>query len=419
MKKNDITIAEAQRHVISAILTYGSNDENVSKVLSEMRISDFDNAVYAAVFKASQELYRQGNPVDMVSVAIHMGDDILPVLTECEGLCLTTANLNYYVRLIREHRKKIAVARRFNEALEQDCYADEIIKLADELKANVSNEDYTDATIGAVCDSVKNMCAPLDQSSRIATGFLKLDKVLGKLEKGTVSIIGAYPSCGKTAFALNIINHNHRRSKNKCVLFSLEMTAGQIFERLASDRCDIDYGHIRNHELNAAEKDKIGQFSANIIKERRLIICDSIYCIEEIVRTIGEIKPDYAVIDFLHCVRAIKRCESRRTEIDYISQCLKQAAKRYSCHIIVLCQVSRPEKGIKRSPKMSDLKESGGMEQDGDYIIMLDRTYVQDKTADPCEAMVLIDKNKYGDTGAIAFRFLGHKQRFVEQIHQE
>lgn len=416
MKNNDITIEEAQKHIISAILTYGSGDDNVRKCIEQMEKADFDNPVYGAVFETAKRLHNSFKPADMVTIAVEMGDGALPALADCEGLCITTANLCYYMRLIREHRKKTSVARRIKEAFESDNYIDELIKITEDARKGDGAEDYGRQTADAVLNAVRDMCSPLDESKRIATGFLKLDKVSGKLEKGTVSIIGAYPSCGKTAFALNIINYNLRHTKNKCVLFSLEMSAAQIFERMVSDRCDIDYSSIRQHTLSEEERKKAGMLSANVAKTGRLIICDRIYYAEEIVKTIGDIKPDFAVIDFLHCVRAVKKCENRRTEIDYISQCFKQCAKRYGCHIIVLCQVSRPEKGTKRPPRMSDLKESGGLEQDGDYIIMLDRPYVLDKEADPAEASVLVDKNKYGDTGQIMYKFFGHKQRFVERI---
>ena len=147
------------------------------------------------------------------------------------------------------------------------------------------------------------------------------------------------------------------------------------------------------------------------------MIDDMYYC-EEICRAIGDLQPDYVVIDFIHCVRAIKKCENRRSEVDYISQSFKICAKNNNCHIILLSQLHRSDKEKNRPPRMSDLKESGGLEQDGDYIIMIHRPYIFDKTSDPTETYILLDKNKYGDCGQLQFKFWGQFQRFVENVQQ-
>ena len=146
---------------------------------------------------------------------------------------------------------------------------------------------------------------------------------------------------------------------------------------------------------------------------KRLNILDDAYTVEDIARGIAQTKPQLAIVDFIQCIRTTQRFQNRRNEIDYISQEFKRLARRYDCHIMVLSQITRSGS---EAPRMSDLKESGGLEQDGDYIMMLHRPYVLDKDAsvDPEESYILLDKNKYGRTGKVELRFRGDFQRCTE-----
>lgn len=412
---NGAVIREAERNILSSIIQFASYPE-VLCVIDKLTATDFTDDGCRDVFNAAVSLRQKNVDIDMVSLGAELGDSFYPILTDLSCIAITSASINHHVRILQEERQRDRIRKKFAEVCEAEDILSELNKIIEEEKGRVSTNNYADDCNKALVEAVVNICTPLDTESRIGTGFLRLDRALGKFERKTVSIIGAYPSGGKTAMAINIINYNLKHTKHKCVFFSLEMSIQQIYERMVADRCGINYSNIRDRNLNGDEKGKVGLLCNSLSRSKRLIIIDTIYYVEEICKAISDLKPDFVVIDFIHCVRTVKKCESRRSEIDYISQCFKQCAKRNNCHIILLCQLSRPEKGTKRGPRMSDLKESGGLEQDGDYIIMLHRPYVLDKQCDPCEAHILLDKNKYGDTGQIEFSFMGHYQRFVEQI---
>ncbi len=414
MKK--LVAAEAEKYILSCIIQFGHNDRGVCYALSKLDKLDFADSINRDVFVAASRLYQAGKQIDAISVSAELGDGYIDTIGELIFVVSTSANIKYYVRLLKEERQRDRIIYNLNKAIEGDDLLPSLEKIIEKERGRVLTQDYDSTCAENLTNAIKSICTPLDHSTRIKTGFLKLDNALGGLEKSTVSLIGAYPSCGKTAFAINIINNNLLKASSKCAFFSLEMLTQQIFERFISSYCSINYGVIREHKLKQEQIQEASVLYKAILNSKKLTIIDDIYYCEEICKAISDIKPDYVVIDFLHCVRTIKKCENRRAEIDYISQSFKQCAKTNNCHIIILCQLSRPEKGVKRGPRMSDLKESGALEQDGDYIIMLNRPYVIDKEKDPTEAYVLIDKNKYGDTGQIRYKFWGATQKFTELI---
>ena len=249
----------------------------------------------------------------------------------------------------------------------------------------------------------------------ILTPLSTFNKTSGGIRKGTLFIIGARPSTGKTALALNIASHNALIGK-KVLMFSLEMTSPMIIDRLLSDECNISYSRFLNRLTYDEEKTIKDYFNGRgkAVKENLKII-DDVYYIENICSHIENEKPDLVVVDFIQIIQSIQKTDSKRTLIDYISSEFKRIAKRINCGMIVLSQLSRIGKDI---PTMSDLKESGGLEQDGDCIALLYRPHVHDKEYNsPNKAELYIDKNKFGRTGIIYLNFDGEHQRFTESAN--
>lgn len=240
----------------------------------------------------------------------------------------------------------------------------------------------------------------------IPTGFPDLDDTLGGgLMAGTLSSIGARPSTGKTTYAINIAAHNPDR---KVVFFSIEMSAAMIYDRLIADAADLDYSLTGRHRV------ALETVRTVIETYRNLTVIDDVSKVEKITDMIYSEKPDIVIIDFVQIVTSNRKFVDNRQRIDYISQLLKQAAKQTGCCIITLSQLTRAGKD---KPTMSDLKESGGLEQDSDYVLLLHRPYVNDKSgseADPKDTTVTLDKNKFGSTKEFRYDFNGQKQRFTE-----
>lgn len=241
----------------------------------------------------------------------------------------------------------------------------------------------------------------------ISTGFKLMDELLnGGFIKGTVTTIGARPSTGKTTFAINIASHNRQI---KTLFFSLEMSAGMIYDRIMADYLNEDYTKTGKHD-GVEITDVIDMLD----KYENLKIIDDLSDVEDITNMIYQQKPDFVIIDFVQIVTSMQIFVDNRQRVDYISQQLKRAAKKTNCSILILSQLTR---NAKEKPTMSALKESGGLEQDSDYIILLHRDYVNDKSNEDIDAKdtdVILDKNKFGRTKELKFEFDGKYQRFSE-----
>lgn len=251
------------------------------------------------------------------------------------------------------------------------------------------------------------------------TRFRELDNILGGIRRGTLTIIGARPSVGKTTYSLNIA-HNMAEYGRKVAFFTLEMTKDMIFEKLASRGCQLDYSALRGN-IEQETRDRVAAYFNGSDLRDHLSVIDDINTIEAICAYILSTKPDVAVIDYVQIISTMRRFDNIRLKIDYISAQLKQIAKRSGCRVILLSQLRRAESGVIKPPSMSDLKESSGLEQDGDYILMLFRPHAQDKsriekryTYPPNEAAVFIEKNKFGRIGQIELNFDGSHQEFTE-----
>ena len=240
----------------------------------------------------------------------------------------------------------------------------------------------------------------------IPTGFPQLDSILnGGFIKGTLATVGARPSTGKTTFALNIASHN---ADKKILFFSLEMTSRMIYDRLISDCANVNYSLAGLHKIPVETAKGV----LNAYKKLDLI--DDVAYIEDINEIILCEKPDLVIIDFMQIITSKRNFTDNRQRIDYISGTLKFTAKRINCCILALSQITRAGK---EKPTMSDLKESGGLEQDSDYVILLHRPYINDKTdnsIDEKQTSVILDKNKFGSTKELSYSFEGCYQRFTE-----
>ena len=238
----------------------------------------------------------------------------------------------------------------------------------------------------------------------LSTGFAELDEMLGGgLAAGTVATIGARPSVGKTTFSLNIAAAHPDK---KVLFFSIEMTAHMIYARLIANKAEVYYSETVKHRV------PIATVKAVLNQYPDLLLVDDVSSVEDIADSICSYKPDLVIIDFVQIVTSDRRFVDNRQRIDYISQRLKQTAKAVGCCLIILSQLTRAGKD---KPTMSDLKESGGLEQDSDYVFLLHRPYVQDKSSgeyQPEDTTVICDKNKFGSTGELKFIFEGKYQRF-------
>lgn len=240
--------------------------------------------------------------------------------------------------------------------------------------------------------------------------FKKLNAVLNQgILSGTIMTIGARPSTGKTTFALNLLKSVVYQHK-KAVFFSLEMSNTMIYDRIIADIMNISVEKAINHELSQEEFEKM-QSLLQYYQDIQII--DDVSDIESIINYVYANKPDMCFIDYIQIVNIFeKQFLDNRHKIDYISNQIKRCAKKTSTIFVVLSQITRV---AKENPTMSDLKESGSLEQDSDYVILLHRPYVNDKAENPNRTILKLDKNKFGKSIELRYNFESDFQRFIEE----
>lgn len=425
---SNIAYDECEIQVISGLLNYGTDDEDCKKALEVLTPDDFEH--FASLFEEMQKQYKAKDSLDIIQALKDSSiDDMFTPYLASRGITdysalisssVTTANMKANIEMLKERTNYRRIQNKVHELL----FLGHSTDILDGLNQLVEQENKRAVESTAEELSIhkkqyelfiNEIYTPYNRKDRIWTGFSSIDRCLCGLRKGSISMIGARPSTGKTTFALNIAAQQ-LKEKTKTLIFSLEMSANQILERLMSIMLDIPYGLFNNKTLKQEQKDKIARYLSSTYNDNTLLIYDDICAIEEIIRTIAKTKPDLVIIDFVNLIHTSQKTNSRREEIDSISSQIKQAARRYNCHIMTLSQLARATKDTRdKAPTMSDLKESGALEQDNDYIMILHRPYVQNKEKySPDDAVLIIDKNKYGITGVKDLKFNGAYQRFNE-----
>lgn len=410
----------AEEYVLSAMLF---DADAVTAVLNILTPDDFYKPEYAATFKALESLYTQGIVIDSVSLAAELnrngtlqgigGNTFISTLTSA---FYTSVNTLHHALEIKRHAESRRIIKDLTELQNKPdgVTVDDVMTLARAVHENQFIHEFANRAAQRIDDFKLSLRSP---KPRILTGFKQLDGITGGFRIPSVAMIGAYPSVGKTAFAINIADKVLKEAP--IVFFSLEMSCDMIFERLASSKMKIDYGLFINQRLNEKQYCAVEKL-AEAMKRFKFNVFDDTYYIEQQSRIISNLKPKLVVVDYVQKVRTHRKTDSRRIEIDYISGMYKQIAKQNDCVILLLSQLSRPDKGInlkKHRPTMASLKESGALEADGDYIGILHRPYVlvkDDPDIKKENASLLIDKNKYGNVGDIPLYFDGRFQRFYE-----
>ena len=393
--------------VIGCLIMYYNE---FSGYIPQLDISDF---VYCReLFSIIKSEYDSGNKTDSALILSKCAEKGLGGDAYACGQAVTTSqNFKSYF----DELKRVSFQRRLKGRLGSlamnmgDISLEDVAKIVEDESENFSG--------GFLCKAQENLKEYRDsigiKKERIFTGFPTLDKTLGGLRKPGVSYIGARPSTGKTTFALNIAANQEMR---RVLFFSLEMSAEMIYERMASNALMLDYNLFSQQKTNDSENGQILEYINEFEKNRNLFVLDDVYSIEGISAAVTEIKPELVIIDYVQKITTTRQMFNLREQMEFISGELKRIAKFGGCHVMALSQIARQGKD---APTMSDLKESGALEADGDYIMLLHRPYVVDKANPnnrPQDAQVLLDKNKFGRTGMVDMYFDGTYQRFREII---
>ena len=393
-----------ERSVIGHLYSFYSE---LKAYIPEMEKSDFE--YHAKEFEILSKAYSSGKKYDSVLL---LGEAFEAGLRDKIVECCQEASTPLGFKPHYDELFRINSVRRLNEKVinlyhKRDINLETLTRLLDEEKSRSTHSGVHEKTACKIEEYISRLGK---KEPRIYTGFSLMDKVLGGFRPGTVCHIGARPSTGKTAFAINIAQ---KQIHKRVLFFSLEMSTDMIFDRYASNLGEIDYSLFTAQSLTGDDIKKITGIFNTLGEKKNFFVLDDVYNIEAIVSAALKIKPDLIIIDYIQKVGTLKNIPVMRERIEYISGELKKLAKESGSVIVCLSQLSRDSQ---QAPTMSSLKESGALEADGDYIIILHRPFVLEKKLDvnPQETDVLIDKNKFGETGLIKMLFKGRYQRFTE-----
>lgn len=256
----------------------------------------------------------------------------------------------------------------------------------------------------------------------IPTGLSTLDRIIGGLHRSDLVIIGARPGMGKTSLILNMAREIAVRSKRKVAFFSLEMSRDQLAQRMLSFDANVDISRLRQGGLSLEEWERV-TYATSALYEANLFVDEtSAITVQQIKAKLRRSKPDIVFIDYLQLLQPTGRSENRVQQVSEMTRDLKIMAKELNIPVVVCSQLSRAgqSKGTSHVPQLSDLRESGSIEQDADIVLLLHRPHYyaisgEDTDSDPNEAQCIVAKNRHGSTEVAKLRWDGRYAKFMAQ----
>ena len=424
---------EAEQSVIGSMIL----DREAIVVASELITGeDFYNKQYGVLFETMVELNDQGSAVDMVTLQNRLKEkDVPPEVSSLEfvrdllTIVPTSANIKYYANIVAE-KSTLRKLIRLNEEIANTCYAGKVSlefiledteKRVFQLVQKRNTGDFV-----PIRQVVMNAMDKIEAASRnngavtgIPTGFIDLDYRTAGMQPSDLVLIAARPSMGKTAFVLNIAQHVAFRQNKTVAIFSLEMSKEQLVNRMFSLESRVDAQHLRTGQLNDQEWEKLIE-SAGVIGRSNLIIDDTPgISIAELRSKCRKFKLEHnlsmIIIDYLQLMSGSGRSDSRQQEISDISRSLKAVARELSVPVLALSQLSRAvEQRPDHRPMLSDLRESGAIEQDADVVMFIYRDdYYNHDTEKKDVAEIIIAKQRNGPIGTIELAWLPMYTKFA------
>jgi replicative DNA helicase len=431
---------DTERFLLGSILL---NDAFYLQVAGAVEPDDFSLEKHRRIFARMKDLYQRNERIDRVTVAnelIKQGQlesvDGLAYLVSLDDGLPEIANLDSYIRIVKDKatlRKLIFSAQRvIDRCLIGEEEPDQILASAEEslLKLGESRTRDELASPATVIENFPGgVGAFLDPSQRVrglSSGFTKLDEMTGGLNGGELIILAARPSMGKTALALNIAAHvaTHPQMQKTVAVFSLEMSASSLLTRLLCSAARVDQHKFRAGYLNQDERRKL-QVGLATLTESPLFIDDTPGVnLMDIHAKLRRLKSQHGlslvVIDYLQLMSSRGRSENRNQEVSAMSRGLKLLAKDLDVPFLVLSQLSRAAETRPgdHTPQLSDLRDSGSIEQDADLVAFIYREEVYKRDREDLRGLadLIIAKQRNGPIGKVPLRFLGQYTRFENRI---
>lgn len=425
--------AESERAVLGCILI---DTKAFPRACQYINQDSFYKKTHSIIFSAMEDLDEDGDSIDNVTLIEKLKQkkqlDVVGgayFITGLSSEAPTAANVEYYAKIVKDKavlRKIIQTAVQMSDtAYDPAKNSTEILDKAESLLFETSKDskkaNFQDLK-GMIHDVLDNWGKRKgDTHTGIPTGFIDLDDKLSGLQKSDLIILAARPSMGKTALALNLARNAAVEYKHKVGIFSLEMSMQQLAERLLTSEAKVDSHLVRTGKLGSGEWGKIPEAASKIVDAPIFIDDSAGLSIMELRakarQLVSEQDIEILFIDYIQLLSAGKKFESRQQEISYISRSLKALAKELNIPIVALSQLSRaPESRTDHRPVMSDLRESGAIEQDADVVLFIFRKFVYSKEIDDKGiGEIIISKHRNGPTGVVNVTFIDKYAKFDNQ----
>ena len=425
---------EAEQAVIGSMLTDKEAVIAAIEVLSDYDFYREDNKI---IYSAIMNLYSKGEPIDIITLKSELSSmgkleavGGLEYLAELPEKVPTTANVDKYIKIVEEKSSLRTLIRTANELITLGYDpTQEVEELMDNAEKKIFGvmQSRVQKSYNSIKDTLVDTLIELEELynrnehiTGVPTGFIDLDYKTAGLHGSELILIAARPAMGKSAFALNIATHAAVRAKTPVAIFSLEMSKEQMANRILCSEALVDSNKVRTGKVEDDDWTKLAEASG-ILSEAEIFIDDTPgISIMEIRAKCRKMKLEknigLVIIDYLQLVQgSSKRAASREQEIAEISRSLKILAKEINVPVIALSQLSRaPEQRPDHRPMLSDLRESGSIEQDADIVMFLYRDdYYNQDSEKKNVAEVILAKHRAGSTGTVELAWLGNYTKFA------
>ncbi len=429
---------DAEKSVLGAVLL---DKDALSDVLEILKPEDFYNQMHQEIFRTIKELYGKNSPVDILTVSDELkkrkslemvgGRAYIALLSTQVP---TTANVVQYAKIVEEKavlRRLISTAsdimeQGYQEKMEPEQVLDYAEQGIFEIAQNRQTRDFEPVreVLKRNVERINEIINNAEKFTGVPTGFADLDNMTSGLQRSDLVILAARPSMGKTAFALNIAQNAALKYGAKVLIFSLEMSKEQLTQRLLAMESRIDMKKIRTGELDGEDWASIG-IAIDKMSNADIFIDDTPgISAMELKNKCRRLKAsrglDLILIDYLQLMAVEgSKSENRTQEISGLTRSLKQLAREMNCPVVVLSQLSREaDKRPNHRPMLSDLRESGSIEQDADIVFFLyrDDYYNKENSEKPGVCEVMVEKHRNGPTGRVDLSWNAKYTRFGDLI---
>lgn len=428
---------ESEQCVIGSIIVEEQTLVPVAEILDR---EDFYIDAHKVIYDSMIELGNERKPIDMITLTNRLKekgylDQVggVTYLTSITNMIPTTSNVKVYSEIVKKNSTLRKLIKASNDIISMGYEAsdslDDILNVAEKKIFDISQDRMSQdfKPISEVLTSVTAMIEEVyskgSDITGLDTGFIDLNKKLGGFHKSDLILIAARPGMGKTAFALNLVANAAIRSKSSVAVFSLEMSKEQLVQRLLSSQSNVALNNISKGKIADDEWKKLTD-AMTVLSSSHIFIDDTPGIkVSEIRSKCRKLKMekglDMIMIDYLQLMEADGRADNRQQEVSKISRSLKILAKEMNCPVIALSQLSRnTESGKDHMPKLSDLRDSGAIEQDADIVMFIyrDEYYTKMETKKKDLAEIIIAKNRHGEISNIELVWIGKIQKFSNKL---